>query len=101
MEQNAHAEPIMLTFKDDPVVADIIETTISEGALYDLTASDGVQHTIWKVQDTLALVNAFKAVANLYVADGHHRCKAASRAAEVNGTDSPYLNRQIPMWSDP
>ncbi len=82
VEQNAHAEPIMLTFKDDPVVADIIETTISEGALYDLTASDGVQHTIWKVQDTLALVNAFKAVANLYVADGHHRCKAASRAAE-------------------
>ena len=82
VEQSAHAEPIMLTFKDDPVVTDIIETTISEGALYDLTASDGVQHTIWKVQDTLALVNAFKAVANLYVADGHHRCKAASRAAE-------------------
>jgi len=82
MEQQAHAEPVMLTFKDDPEIAAVIDRTMAEAPLYDLTADDGVRHTIWRVADSRDLVNHFSRVDNLYVADGHHRCKAASRAAE-------------------
>jgi uncharacterized protein (DUF1015 family) len=82
IEQQAHAEPVMLTFKDDPDVAAIIGQTVSTNPLYDLTAVDGVQHTIWRVKDTDKLVHLFAGIEKLYVADGHHRCKAASRAAE-------------------
>lgn len=85
IEQGAHAEPIMLTFKDDPQVAGIIKATMTGAALYDLVSEDGVQHTIWKVSEPAELVRAFKNVLNYYVADGHHRCKAASRAASASG----------------
>ena len=85
--QEAHAEPVMLTFKDDASVAKIIHDTLSEDALFDFVSDDGVQHTVWKIQSTSELVSAFNGIENLYVADGHHRCKAASRA--YNEVENP------------
>ncbi|NBC15894.1 MAG: DUF1015 family protein [Bacteroidetes bacterium] len=81
LTQQAHAEPVMLTFRDDDTVRDLIDQTTDGDPLYDFTADDGVQHTLWKVAAPEALVEAFAAIPKLYVADGHHRCKAASRAA--------------------
>lgn len=80
--QRAHAEPVMMTFRDHGEVQDIIEETQSTEPLYDFTAPDGVQHTIWRVTEKEALVEAFDELDELYIADGHHRCKAASLASE-------------------
>ena len=83
VEQQAHAEPVMLTFRDRGDVTeemnDVMDTT---EPLYDFTADDGVHHTVWRVHETNGLVEAFAQIPHFYVADGHHRCKAASRAAE-------------------
>lgn len=81
LEQQAHAEPVMLTFKDDADIVAVMGETMTASPLYDLTADDGVRHTIWRVAQTSELVALFDRVDHLYVADGHHRCKAASRAA--------------------
>ena len=51
--------------------------------LYDFAAPDGVQHTIWTVEEPERLCTAFMDVPRLYVADGHHRAKSASRAREA------------------
>ena len=83
LTQRAHAEPVMLTYRDDEAVNQRVEAIKQGEALYDFTADDGVRHTLWKADDAEALVEAFRAVDVLYVADGHHRCKAASRAAET------------------
>ena len=80
--QRAHAEPVMLTFRDHAGVQSIVDHTVKVEPLYDFKAEDGVRHTIWNVERRDELVAAFKDVAALYVADGHHRCKAASLAAE-------------------
>lgn len=77
--QQAHAEPVNLIFRDDRDVSRILSATQQSDALYDFTAPDGVQHTIWKVHDTERLSEAFGQVPALYVADGHHRCEAASK----------------------
>ena len=87
LEQQAHAEPVMLTFKDHPGVAQVIAQTMDLEPLYDLTAVDGVRHTIWRVSQPDRLVDLFAGIDHLYVADGHHRCKAASRAAEATAGD--------------
>lgn len=83
LTQQAHAEPVMLTFRDDPAIIAVMRETMQTAPLYDFTAPDGVQHTVWRVPNPTVLVSAFDGVPNLYVADGHHRCKAASRAAEA------------------
>lgn len=88
VEQRAHAEPVMLTFRDDDRVRELVGAAVSGDPLYDFEAVDGVRHTVWRVQQPGDLASAFTAIERLYVADGHHRCKAASRAAEaLAGTD--------------
>ena len=83
VEQRAHAEPVMLTFRDDTRVSDIITQTVEGTPIFSFKAQDGVDHAIWSVADPQELSRAFDTIPNLYVADGHHRCKAASRAAEA------------------
>jgi uncharacterized protein (DUF1015 family) len=83
LEQQAHAEPVMLTYRDRAAIDALVEEAQVSDPLYDFTAADGVRHTIWKIEDPQDVASEFEAVENLYIADGHHRCKAASRAAAV------------------
>ena len=81
LTQQAHAEPVMLTYRGAEEVKKIVDETTAGDPLYDFTAEDGVRHTIWRVARTSRLVSEFEEIDHLYVADGHHRCKAASNAA--------------------
>jgi len=55
---------------------------MQEISMFDFTADDGLKHTLWKISDLSDLVQFFAEIPHLYVADGHHRCKSASRVAE-------------------
>lgn len=81
--QQAHAEPVMLTFKDSEDVKFQIEKTVATNPPHiEHTDERGVVHKIWKQFATADLAKAFAEVDNFYIADGHHRCKAASRVSE-------------------
>ena len=84
LTQRAHAEPVMLTCKPNDTITRLTNTALSASEpVYSFTASDGVIHRVWQVQQIDAFVQAFREVEKLYVADGHHRCKSASRVAEL------------------
>lgn len=78
---SAHAEPVFLTFKDDPAVNRLIARDSGGDPIIDFEASDGVRHTVWKVADPQAYVDAFSHLDAVYIADGHHRTAAGERAA--------------------
>lgn len=62
---------------------DAVEAAVTSGPpLYDFTAPDGVQHTVWRTgaEETARLVDAFGPLPALYIADGHHRAASAARA---------------------
>jgi uncharacterized protein (DUF1015 family) len=83
VSQRAHAEPVMLTFRDNEYVQAVLDETTASEPIYDFDSPDDIRHTIWNVRQPDRLVTAFSEIDKLYVADGHHRCKAASRAAEA------------------
>ncbi len=94
LTQQAHAEPVMFTYRDRDAIHNLVDEVQEGEPLYDFEADDGVRHTLWRADNTDALVEAFREVEKFYIADGHHRCKAASRAAEqlrteTNGEDEP------------
>ncbi|WP_440999677.1 DUF1015 domain-containing protein [Fodinibius sp. SL11] len=89
LTQQAHAEPVMLTYKDDPTAENLIKETVEEEPLFEFEASDGVIHKLWRAKETKAFAKAFKSISHLYIADGHHRCKSASRAAEQKRKNNP------------
>jgi uncharacterized protein (DUF1015 family) len=92
LTQQAHAEPVMLTYKDDRKTENLIEETMEREPLFEFEASDGVIHKLWRAEKTEAFVQAFKSISHLYIADGHHRCKSASRAAKQQRKNNPDHN---------
>lgn len=96
LTQRAHAEPVMLAFRQDDRVEALLQQAMQHPPLYDFVALDGIQHTMWRVDETAPWVDAFAHIDRLYVADGHHRCKAASRTLEALGPDAPEEARYFP-----
>jgi uncharacterized protein (DUF1015 family) len=76
----AQTGPVFLTYRRRADIDDQVSAAVSATPLYDLTAPDGVRHTIWRLNDTDSLVKSFESVPLLYIADGHHRAASASRA---------------------
>jgi len=83
---NAQTGPVFLTYRNNKVVEAITEKVSKTKPTYDLTADDGVKHTIWIVsddEDINTLTSTFDAMDCLYIADGHHRSASASRIAAM------------------
>ena len=81
---NAQTGPVFLTYRNNDIVEGITNKVSKTTPTYNLTADDGVKHTIWVVEDDndiATLTLTFDAMECLYIADGHHRSASASRIA--------------------
>ena len=81
---NAQTGPVLMAHPDSDEVGRLIAAATTGTPIADLTADDGIQHTIWLINDsdTVARISAaIDAMPSLYIADGHHRSAAASRVA--------------------
>lgn len=84
LTQDAFAEPVLLIAPRIAGFAEALRAEESNEPLIDITTDDGVRHTIWRSVSALPAKMLAQAD-RMYVADGHHRCKAASRAAAERG----------------
>lgn len=83
---NAQTGPVFLTYRHNAVVDELANRITNTQPVYDLTADDGVRHTLWLIADGASIetvTNTFDAMDCLYIADGHHRSAAASRVAKM------------------
>ncbi len=76
----AQTGPVFLTYRASREIDSMVMETVTAGPLFDFTAPDGIQHTMWRVPDPVRFVQAFRDVPFLYIADGHHRAASAARA---------------------
>jgi uncharacterized protein (DUF1015 family) len=88
---NCQTGPVFLTYRDHGQYA-IFSEVCKEKALYDFTASDGIGHTVWKIEDKARIQtirDAFGKVPFAYIADGHHRSAAGARSARARAAANP------------
>jgi uncharacterized protein (DUF1015 family) len=71
---------ILLAYRGTGEIHKLTDAAVKAEPLYDFCCEGGVQHTFWKVDEPAAWVDAFRGVASLYIADGHHRVESAERA---------------------
>jgi uncharacterized protein (DUF1015 family) len=73
---------VFLTHKANGTISAETARVILSPPLYDFTAVDGVQHTLWRVTGAECdrMIQGFAELDALYIADGHHRAASASRA---------------------
>ncbi len=76
----AQTGPVFLTYRASREIDSMVMETMTAGSLFDFTAPDEIQHTVWRVPDPVRFVQAFRDVPFLYIADGHHRAASAARA---------------------
>jgi uncharacterized protein (DUF1015 family) len=82
IELRAQTGVVFLTYKAADGADEIVRRATQAAPLFDFTAEDGVQHTVWRASpaDTASLAAEFSRIPALYIADGHHRAASAARA---------------------
>ncbi len=87
----AQTGPVFTTYRADKRINTLLESVTLGAPLFDFIAANDITHTIWLVPHELnaQIAEAFTAVPLLYIADGHHRAKSASRAREALQSQNP------------
>ncbi len=71
-----NAEPVLLTYPDNEIIANVIVTAQKERAEFEFTTTYRDTHYLWKLSD-LEIIDVirreFEAIQTIYIADGHHR----------------------------
>ena len=83
---------VFLTYRGVKSVNEVVDKTMQEvKPEYDFTSPDGIQHTVWIVPENYnkTIIDEFTKINKLYIADGHHRAKSASRAREEKKKSNP------------
>ncbi len=75
-------EPVFFSYPQVTDIDAIVEQAKQADPVVDLTTSDGIQHTLWMIDDpdTVAHIGQLftDKVPSIYVADGHHRTAAGA-----------------------
>jgi uncharacterized protein (DUF1015 family) len=80
---SAHTGPVFMMYRDVETINVLMEGSCSAKPLYQFTAPDEVVHTVHKISGSeciKTLIAQFSSLKHLYIADGHHRSAASSRA---------------------
>ncbi|MEZ0255412.1 MAG: DUF1015 domain-containing protein [Chthoniobacter sp.] len=86
---SADTGPVFLTYRNSAPIDQLVADVQKNAPLYDFTAPDGIQHTVWRIPGAQAFVEAFAQVPVSYVADGHHRTASAVRVGRERRAANP------------
>ncbi|ULC58535.1 DUF1015 domain-containing protein [Flaviramulus sp. BrNp1-15] len=81
-----NAEPVLLTYPDNDVIANIISEVQKERAEFEFTTHFRDTHYLWIVDDLefiKTIQNEFEAIETIYIADGHHRSASSFLLSEA------------------
>ncbi len=80
---------VFLAYKNVTEIDNLIDSWKQRSPVYNFTADDGIQHTVWIINDDdtiKQITNLFKEkVLCTYIADGHHRAASAAKVRAALG----------------
>lgn len=82
---NAQTGPVLLTYKSNMHLKEILSKIIVQDPIYDVYADEGPRHKIWKLSNVDEIDSILQIINNmdaLFIADGHHRSAAAARVRD-------------------
>ncbi len=87
-----NAEPVLLTYPDNDTITSIIKKYQTTRAEFEFSTTDKDSHLLWVVNnknDIKLIVDTFKEVNTLYIADGHHRSTSSCLLAQNLAKENP------------
>ncbi len=92
---DANTGPIFLCYKGQEAINNLIENLKSAEPVYDFTTDDGIENTVWVINDKAVIEKLSELLSNVgdyYIADGHHRCASAVNVAKKRREETPDYN---------
>ena len=89
---NAQTGPIFLAYRSDPVINGIVAQVKEGEPEYDFISEDGIRHRVFVIDDDekiAAVSQAFENMADIYIADGHHRAASAVKVGLKRREEHP------------
>lgn len=90
---SAQTGPIFLAYRSQKCINNVVDRImIDERPIYNFVADDGIGHTVWKIgniEDVTTIENAFSAISDIYIADGHHRAASAVKVGLKRRRENP------------
>jgi uncharacterized protein (DUF1015 family) len=80
-----NAEPVLLCHQKNTAITNLIQYYKVTRAEYEFATTDKTIHKLWLVNSTKdinIIINSFKNIDNLYIADGHHRSASSALLAQ-------------------
>ncbi|HRN40868.1 MAG: DUF1015 domain-containing protein [Flavobacteriales bacterium] len=90
-----NAEPVLLTYKDNPAVETIIDKYLSKRSEYEFCTTHLIKQDLWLIDSTEDIKNltvAFSNINEIYIADGHHRSSSSVLYAKTKRESNPNYN---------
>ena len=85
-----NAEAVLLTYQDNNTISEVLKDVMNSRAEYEFTTTYRDTHYLWPVTDMVRIAllqNAFLAMDNLYIADGHHRSSSSALLSAAHAKD--------------
>lgn len=89
---SAQTGPIFLAYRANTVINEVVERTKKNAPLYDFVSDDGIRHRVFVIdgeEDVVSVQNAFSAIGEIYIADGHHRAASAVKVGFKRRKEHP------------
>lgn len=89
---NAQTGPIFLAYRQNKVLAQIINDVKKEACIFDFTSPDGVTHRGWMIGESSrieTIAEVFAETDSIYIADGHHRAASAVKVGLKRRIENP------------
>lgn len=70
-----NAEPVLMSYEGTDRIDEIINQLTHTRAEYEFTTTDLITHELWilSIEQSEAIIQEFKHINSVYIADGHHR----------------------------
>lgn len=97
---DAQTGPIFLAYRKDPVIDGLVKKAKEEEPLFDFVSEDKIRHRGWKLggaEELAAIRQAFGAMEEIYIADGHHRAASAVRVGQKRREEKPTYTGEEPF----
>lgn len=90
---NANTGLVFLSYRARESIDLLVNKGMENDPVYDFASEDGVQHTIWIIddaEDINKLIDSFRqVVGTIYIADGHHRSASSVRVRDLRKARNP------------
>ena len=76
-----NADPVLLSYKGNNNINSVVNKYCKRRAEYEFTTTNRVFHRFWIIDDIIdinIIIENFKEITDIYIADGHHRSASSA-----------------------